>query len=109
LPDSNPIKKQALEYKAAYEKAYNAPVSSFGGYAWDAALMLTRAAPEALKTAQPGTPAFRKALRDGLEGIQNLTTSQSVISMSAKDHYGQDSRARVMAQIVDGKWKYQNN
>ena len=39
LPDANPVKKSALAYKAAYEKAYGAgSVSTFGGHAWDAGL-----------------------------------------------------------------------
>ncbi len=109
LPDSNPIKKPALEYKSAYEKAFGGQVSSFGGYMWDAYLIFAHAAPEALKQAQPGTPAFRKALRDAIVTTRNLATSQAVVNMTPTDHLGLDQRARVMAQIVDGKWKLQND
>jgi len=35
-------------------------VSTFGGHAWDAGLILQRAIPIALKKGQPGTPAFAK-------------------------------------------------
>jgi len=108
LPDSNPVKKPALGYKAAYEKAYGAgSLATFGGHAWDAGLLLQRAIPEALKKGQPGTEAFREALRASLESVKDLPVSHGVINMTATDHNGFDTRARVMVQIVDGKWKLQ--
>ena len=68
LPDSNPVKKSALTYKQAYENAYGAgSVSTFGGHAWDAGLLLQRAIPIALKKGQPGSQAFREALRAAIE------------------------------------------
>lgn len=105
LPDSNPVKKPAIAYKTAYEKAFGGQVSTFGGHAWDAGLLLERAIPEALKKAQPGTPEFRKALRDALEQTRELPVSHGIVSMTAADHLGMDKRARVMVQIADGKWK----
>jgi len=107
LPDANPVKKPAITYKTAYEKAYGGQVSTFGGHAWDAGLLLQTAIPIALKTAQPGTPEFRKALRDALEQTRNLPVSHGIMNMSATDHLGFDQRARVMVEIVDGKWKLQ--
>ncbi|MEB2487705.1 ABC transporter substrate-binding protein [Burkholderia multivorans] len=108
LPDSNPVKKPALAYKAAYEKAYGTgSLSTFGGHAWDAGLLLQRAIPDALKKGQPGTEAFREALRASLESVKDLPVSHGVINMTPTDHNGFDSRARVMVQIVDGKWKLQ--
>ena len=108
LPDSNPVKKPALAYKTAYEKAYGGQVSTFGGHMWDAGLLFTQAMPEALKKGQPGTPAFRKGLRDAMETTTNLAISHGVMNMNAKDHLGLDQRARVMVEIKDGKWKLQN-
>ncbi len=106
LPDSNPIKKSALAYKAAYEKAYGAgTVSTFGGHAWDAGKLLAAAAPVALKVAKPGTPEFRKALRDALENVKNVAGAHGIFTMSPTDHVGLDQRARVMVEIVNGKWK----
>lgn len=106
LPDSNPVKKSSQAYKAAYEKAYGAgSLSTFGAHAWDAGMLLQRAIPEALKKGQPGTEAFRDALRTSLENVKDLSVSQGVINMTPTDHNGFDSRARVMVQIADGKWK----
>jgi branched-chain amino acid transport system substrate-binding protein len=106
LPDSNPVKKPALEYRHAYEAAYGAgSISTFGGHAWDASLLLQRAIPVALKQGQPGTPAFRAALRSALESTKDLPASHGIFNMSAADHAGLDQRARVMVEIVGGKWK----
>ena len=103
LPDSNPIKKVAADYIGKYEAKFG-PRSTFGGHAWDASMLLERAVPEALKKGQPGTREFRVALRDALEGIKEAVGTHGVFTMTATDHLGFDSRARVMLQIVDGKW-----
>ncbi|MQR00561.1 ABC transporter substrate-binding protein [Glaciimonas soli] len=106
LPDSNPVKKAAMAYRAAYEKAYGVgSVSSFGGHAWDAGLILAAATPSALKKGKPGTKEFRAALRDSIEAIKNLPVSHGIINMTPTDHSGFDQRSRVMVEIVNGKWK----
>lgn len=106
LPNSNPIKKSALAYKAAYEKAYGAgTVSTFGGHAWDSGRLLAAAAPVALKVAKPGTVEFRRALRDALEQVKNVAGAHGIFTMSPTDHVGLDQRSRVMVEIVNGKWK----
>ncbi|HEX7685915.1 MAG TPA: ABC transporter substrate-binding protein [Trinickia sp.] len=106
LPNGNAVKQSSLAYKNAYEKAYGAgTVATFGGHAWDAGQMLQRAIPEALKKGQPGTEAFRAALRDALENIKELPISHGIMNTSASNHNGLDQRARVMVEIVDGKWK----
>ena len=108
LPTSHPLKKSALAYVAAYEAAYGkGSVSTFGGHAWDAGLLMSAAVPVALKKAQPGTPAFRAALRDALESVKDLHGAHGVFNMSPTDHLGMDQRARVMVKIENGAWKYQ--
>jgi len=105
LPAEHPVRASALDYIAKYEAAHGkGSVSTFGGHAWDAGLLLAAAVPEALKKAQPGTPAFRASLRDALEGVKNVAGAHGVFNMSAGDHLGLDQRARVMVQIKDGKW-----
>jgi branched-chain amino acid transport system substrate-binding protein len=106
LPDSNPVKRSALAYKSAYEKAYGAgSISTFGGHAWDAGLSLQHAIPVALKAGQPGTKAFRDALRTALENTHDVAGAHGIFNMSATDHAGLDQRARVMVEIVGGKWQ----
>jgi len=108
LPDSNPVKKSALAYVAAYEAAHGkGSTSTFGAHAWDTGLLMAAAVPEALKTAQPGTPAFRAALRDALENVKELPGAHGVFNMTATDHLGLDQRDRVMVKIENGAWKYQ--
>ncbi len=108
LPADHPAKKSAKAYVTAYETAFGkGSVSTFGGHAWDAGLLLQAAIPEALKKAQPGTPQFRVALRDALENVKELPASHGVFTMSPNDHLGLDQRARVMVKIEGGTWKLQ--
>ena len=108
LPASNPVKASATTYREAYEKVYGAgSIATFGGHAWDAGQMLNRAVPVALKTAQPGTPEFRAALRTALENVKDLPLSHGIMNTTPQNHNGLDERARVMVEIVDGKWKLQ--
>ena len=103
LPDSNAVKKSAGEYVRLYEAKYGTR-ATFGGHAWDAYLLLSRAVPEALRKGKPGTREFRAALRDGLEGVKELPGAHGVFVMSPNDHNGLDNRGRVMVRIEDGKW-----
>jgi branched-chain amino acid transport system substrate-binding protein len=67
-------------------------------------ILLENAAPTALKTAKPGTPQFRSALRDAIENLHEVPISHGVVNMSPTDHSGLDTRGRVMVEIEDGKW-----
>lgn len=108
LPTSNPVRKSALTYIAAYEEVHGkGSISTFGAHAWDAGLLMAAAVPMALKTAQPGTPQFRAALRDALEKINELPGAHGIFTMSPTDHLGLDQRARVMVKIENGAWRYQ--
>jgi branched-chain amino acid transport system substrate-binding protein len=92
-----------------YEAAQGAgSVSAFGSYTWDACLELANAIPQALKTAQPGTKEFRRALREALEQTKGLEVTNGAVNMSKTDHLGLDARARVMVQIQNGKWVLEN-
>ncbi|MFX5817446.1 branched-chain amino acid ABC transporter substrate-binding protein, partial [Acinetobacter baumannii] len=76
-----------LDYTAKYEAAHGKDsVSLFGGYAWDAGVLLQSAIPVALKRGKPGTPEFRAALRDALEATKEVTGVHGVYNMSATDH-----------------------
>ena len=106
LPNDNPVKKSAMEYVTKYEAANGkGSVSSFGGHAWDAGVLLQNAIPVALKSAQPGTKEFRKALRDALESSKNLAGAHGIFNMTPNDHQGFDQRARVMVTIENNTWK----
>ena len=107
LPDSNPVKKSALAYTTKYTAAFGKDsVSTFGGHAWDASLLLAEAAKTALPKAKPGTKEFRAALRDSLETIKNLPAAHGIFNMSPTNHQGLDQRSQVMVKIEKGAWKY---
>ena len=106
LPAEHPARKPATDYVAKYEATYGkGSVSSFGGHAWDAGLILQNAIPVALKKGQPGSREFRKALRDAIEATKNLPGAHGVFNLSPNDHQGFDQRARVMVTIENGTWK----
>ncbi|MBS0562490.1 MAG: ABC transporter substrate-binding protein [Proteobacteria bacterium] len=106
LPDANPIKPVAAAFAADWAKKFGAQgMSPFAGYSYDAFLLLQAAIPAALKAGQPGTEAFRVALRDALEKTHELVGVSGVYSMSPTNHNGQDERAAVLVEVKDGAWK----
>jgi branched-chain amino acid transport system substrate-binding protein len=108
LPAGHPVKKSAMDYVAKYEAAYGkGSVSTFGAHAWDTGMLMQVAVAQALKKAQPGTPEFRSALRDALEGAKDVHGAHGIFNMTPTDHLGLDQRARVMVKVENGAWKYQ--
>jgi len=105
IADSNPTKKVAQGYIAAYEKQFGAKPATFGANTWDGGILLARALPAALKAGKPGTEAFRSALRDALEKERDVIGTQGVFNMSATNHNGMDERARVLVVVKDGKFR----
>lgn len=108
LPESHPVREVALDFVERYE-AKHGPNSStqFAGDAWGAWILLNNAVLRAVNGgAEPGTPAFRSALRDALESSQNITVPNGVLNISAEDHQGFDERAVVMGVVRDGRFSY---
>ena len=105
IADSTPSKKVAQDYVAAYEKMYGTKPATFGANVYDAGLLLQRAIPEAARRGKPGTPEFRAALRDALEGTRELVGTQGVYNMTPADHSGFDERGRELIVVKDGNWR----
>jgi branched-chain amino acid transport system substrate-binding protein len=106
LPDSNPVKKVGLEFRAAHLKANNvASTDAFSAYSFDGWLVFAEAAKRALKTTQPGSPAFRSALRDELYRTKELVGSHGVYTYGPDSNSGVDERARVIVTLEKGQWK----
>ncbi len=106
LDDSNPIKKVALDYVTKYEAQFGAGTrATFGGHAYDAFLVAANAIPAALKVAKPGTPEFRKALREEIEKSKDVVGTHGVFNLTPTDHIGLDNRARMIVRGQDGTWK----
>jgi branched-chain amino acid transport system substrate-binding protein len=104
LDDASAIKKAALSYIAAYEKAYGTKPSTFGSNVYDAGLLLESAIPVALKTTQPGTAEFRAALREAIESTHGVVGTQGIYNMTPENHNGMDRQAALMMVVSDGRW-----
>ena len=104
-PDSALTKKPGLALNTAYEAKYGANSrSQFAGHSYDAFEVLKRVMPVALKTAKPGTPEFREAIRQALLTEKDIAASQGVYNFTEKDRYGLDDRSRIILTVKDGKY-----
>lgn len=103
LPADHPSKKLATDFVNAYE-AKNGPGTrnQFAAHAYDAYLVLDKVVPVAMKTAKPGTPEFRTALKDALENYGSIPVTQGVLTYTKDDHFGFDEKAQMMLTIKDG-------
>src|SRR5438034_8238960 len=104
-PDSALTKKPGLALNTAYEAKYGANSrSQFAGHSYDAFEVLKRVVPVALKTAKPGTPEFREAIRQAMISEKEIAASQGVYNFTEKDRYGLDDRSRIILTVKDGKY-----
>jgi branched-chain amino acid transport system substrate-binding protein len=105
LPDSHPSKKVATDFVQQYDKAYGAGSrSQFAGHSYDALIVLQKVIPVALKKAKPGTPEFRQAIKDGMEGMGRTVFAHGVMNWSAQDHWGYTPETGVMLKVEGGKF-----
>jgi branched-chain amino acid transport system substrate-binding protein len=104
-PDSALTKKPGLALNAAYEAKYGPNSrSQFAGHAYDSFELLKRLIPAALKTAKPGTPEFREAIRQAFLSEHEMAASQGVYNFTEKDRSGLDDRSRILLTVKDGKY-----
>jgi len=104
-PDSALTKKPGLTLNAAYEGKYGAASrNQFAGHAYDAFEILKRVIPVALKTAKPGTPEFREAIRQALMSEKEMAATQGVYNFTDKDRNGVDDRSRILLTVKGGKY-----
>ena len=105
LPDSHPSKAVAVDFVTNYEKAYGpGSRNQFAGHSYDAKIMLEKILPVALAKAKPGTPEFRAALRDAVEGMGRTIFSHGVMNWTAADHNGYTNETGVMLKVVNGQF-----
>lgn len=91
LPDNHPQKKVTMAYLKDYTAKYNEPVSSFGGYAWDAVNLVA----EALKA----VGADKAKIRDYIENKKGFVGQQGVYNFSPDDHNGLTKDAFLMVVV----------
>ncbi len=97
LSDSNPQKATLVAYKTAYESKYGEAVSTFGGHAYDAIMLVV----EAIKKSNS---ADRTEIRDALESIKGFPGTGGVFSFSASDHNGLGMDSLEMLTVKDGQF-----
>ncbi len=97
LKPSDPQQKLLKEYDQAYRKAYGTEASTFGGYAYDAFLMITEAIKKGATTPEQ--------IRAAIEQTRKLVSVSGVFTMSPTDHNGLDLSAFEMVRIVKGDWE----
>jgi branched-chain amino acid transport system substrate-binding protein len=84
----------------------NAPTTdAFSAYSFDGYLVFADAAARALPKGEPGTPAFRTALRDAIMTTKEVVGTHGVYNFKPGDLYGVDERARVIVTLDHGHWK----
>ncbi len=106
LPEDNPVKPVDIEFIKRYEHKFGDHSRNvFSGYSYDGYLLLNAAVPRAMQNAMPGTPEFRQALREALENVHDVVGTNGVYNMTADDHSGLDTRARVLVRVENGDWQ----
>src|ERR1700693_1749785 len=103
--DSALTKKPGMALDKDYEAKYGPNSrSQFAGHSYDAFLVLERVIPVALKTAKPGTPEFREAIRQAFMTEREIAATQGVYNYTEKDRSGLDDRSRILLTVKDGKY-----
>jgi len=98
VPANQPQKKVLASYTKEYEAKFKQPVSTFGGHAWDALMLVF----QAIRDAKSADPA---AIRDSLEKIKKFQGTAGEFNFSPTDHNGLTEEAFVMVRIHNGNWE----
>ena len=96
LPADNPQKNVLVTYKKDYEAKFSEPVSTFGGHAYDAFNILSKAITEA-------GSLDRAKVRDTIEKMTFVGTG-GVFKFSPTDHGGLGIDAFELMTVKDGKF-----
>ena len=97
LAAGHPQKDLLVKYKSDYESRYNEDVSTFGGHAYDAFLIL-KAAIEIAGSVE------MSAVRGAIESLQGVVGTAGVFNMSPSDHNGLGLDSFEMLTVKDGKF-----
>ena len=101
LATNDPQKEVVTAYDKAYRERYKEDVSTFGGHAYDALMLLT----DAIKRAGGSDPA---KVRDAIEQTRGYMGTGGLVNFSATDHLGLDLTAFRMVEIRNGDWVLAN-
>ncbi len=105
LPDSHPSKKVSVDFVTKYEALMGPKTrNQFAGHSYDFQVTMEKVLPAALKKAKPGTPEFRAAIRDALEGMGRTVFAHGVMNWTKEDPWGYTLETGVMLKVVDGQF-----
>lgn len=96
LSDDNPQKAVLAKYKSDYESRYAEDVSTFGGHAYDAMLILVKAIEKA--------GVDKEKVRDAVENLKGVVGTGGIFNFSAEDHNGLGMDSFEMLTVKDGKF-----
>lgn len=97
LPDNHPQKAVALAFKQTYEAAFQEPISTFAGHAYDGLMIAVQAITRAGST-------DRAKVRDEIERTTRYIGADGIYTMSASDHVGLDRDSFVLVEVRNGTW-----
>lgn len=95
---NHPQKGVLSGYIKEYQAKYKQPISTFGGHAWDAVMLVVQAIRDG-KSAEPA------AIRNALEKIRKFQGTAGEFNFSDKEHNGLTEDAFVMVQVKKGDWE----
>jgi len=96
LPDTHPQKAVLATYKRDYETAFKEPVSTFGGHAYDALMIVVTAVGKA------GTDPEK--VRGAIETMKGFVGTAGIFNFTAEDHNGLGLDAFEMITVKGGKF-----
>jgi branched-chain amino acid transport system substrate-binding protein len=97
LPDSHPQKAVLTTYIQDYETKFKEDASAFGGYAYDALLIVAEGAKKAKS-------ADRAKVRTAIENLQGIVGVTGTFNFTAADHGGLGMDAFEMMTVKGGKF-----
>ena len=97
LPADHPQKALLTAYRKDYETRFNEPVSTFGGHAYDALMIVVKAIEKAQST-------DRAKIRDAMETLTGLVGTAGIFNFSPEDHNGLGLDAFEMLTVRNGKF-----
>lgn len=96
LPDDNKQKPVLVKYKKDYEDMFKEDVSTFGGHAYDAIIILV----EGIKIGGND----KEKVRDAIENLKDFPGTGGIFNFSPTDHCGLDIDSFAMLTVKDGKF-----
>ncbi len=96
LPNSDKQKAVLIKYAKDYKAKYKKDADTFGGHAFDALSILSKA------LAKSGTDKAK--LRKEIENTKGYVGTGGIFTYTPKNHNGLQSDAFVMVKVVKGDW-----